>query len=51
MESCAVTGKEKGPLEVAKVREGLWKGLLEMERRACKQGIPQKQRLEGRSLL
>uniref|UniRef100_A0A8C4L221 Notch receptor 3 n=1 Tax=Equus asinus asinus TaxID=83772 RepID=A0A8C4L221_EQUAS len=37
---------EKGPLEVAKVREGLWKGLLEMERRACKQGIPQKQRLE-----
>lgn len=36
MESCVVIGKEKGFLEVVKVREGFWKGFLEMERRVCK---------------
>lgn len=34
-ESYTVSKKERRSLEVAKVREGVWKGHLKMEGRAC----------------
>ena len=30
-----MTEKEMGPLQVAKVREGVWEGDLDMDNRSC----------------